>query len=176
MKRLLAIVVLVLAMPCLALAQTAPAKPGPEHKKLGSWVGDWTYEGQSKATPAGPAGPVSGKMSVQSIVGGFGVEFRGAEKGPAGATDWVEIDSYDPVQKKYTWNSIDSGGGSMTVTYTFDGVTGSFSGVQVSGGKPFQLRGTFVFAADLKSVVQKNEVLVDGKWLPSYEGKAIKVK
>lgn len=176
MKRLLVVVALVLAMPCLALAQTAPVKPGPEHKKLGVWVGEWTYEGQTKATPLGPAGPYSGRMSAQLTLGGFCVEFRGVTKGPGGAEEWIEIDSYDPVTKKFTWNAFDSNGGTQTVAYTLDGTTASVSGVQVAGGKQYQFRATVVLAADLKSFVQKNEVLVDGKWVPSAESKSVKIK
>ena len=176
MKRLLATVVLMWAVPCLAAAQTAPTKPGPEHQKLGIFVGDWTYEGQTKATPLGPAGPYTGKMSARLILGGFCVEFRGEEKGPAGAQEWIEIDSYDPVAKKFTWNAFDSGGGTQTVTYTFEGTTASVSGIQVAGGKQYQMRATVVFAADLKSFVQKNEILVDGKWVLSAESKSAKVR
>jgi hypothetical protein len=38
------------------------------------------------------------------------------------------------------------------------------------------LRATVVFAADLKSFVQKNEILVDGKWVLSAESKSVKVR
>ncbi len=177
MKRLLVLVLLALAVPCLGRAQTAPAKPGPEHKKLEIWVGNWTYEGENKATPIGVAGKVTGKYSVRPILGGFFVEFRGEEKGLAGLIEWVEIDGYDPVTKQFTWTSFDNGGGSQAVTYTIDGTTVSYSGTQVVGGKHAKMRGTAVFAPDFNSNIQKTEVSLDGKtWLPSFEGKATRVK
>ena len=167
-------------MPCLAFGQVLtaqPLRPGPEYQKLGIWVGNWTYEGETKTTPLGPAGKVTGKHSVRPILGGFFVEFRGEEKALAGLTEWVEIDGYDPVTKLFTWNSFDSGGGFQTVTYTIEGTTVSYSGTQVVGGKHAKMRGTAVFAPDFNSNVQKTEVSVDGKtWLPSFEGKATKAK
>ena len=33
----------------LLVAQTPPAKPGPEHKRLERMVGQWTYQGEAKA-------------------------------------------------------------------------------------------------------------------------------
>jgi hypothetical protein len=52
MKRsVLIVLLLALAVPCLACgqAQTAPPpKPGPEVQKLEAWVGDWTYTNEAK--------------------------------------------------------------------------------------------------------------------------------
>ena len=180
MKRLFVTVLLVLAMPCLAFGQVLtpqPPKPGPEHQKLGIWVGNWTYEGETKATPLGPAGKVTGKNTTRPILGDFFVEFRGEEKGPGGAFEWVEIDGYDPVAKLFTWNGFQSDGSVYVVTYTLDGTTMTYSGTLQAGGKLVKIRGTCVFAADFNSNVQKTEVSVDGKaLLPSFEGKASKVK
>ena len=51
MKRsVLIVLLLVLAVPCLAFgqAQTAPPpKPGPEVQRLGYFVGTWKYVGES---------------------------------------------------------------------------------------------------------------------------------
>lgn len=68
-----------------AVAQTPASKPGPGHKKLVDlWVGDWTYEGQSYATPLGSGGRSSGEVTVRPSLGGFYVEWRGEDKGPTG--------------------------------------------------------------------------------------------
>jgi hypothetical protein len=178
MKRIVIMVALVVVLLSVAAHGQAPApKPGPEHQKLEIWVGDWTYEGEVKATPLGPAGKISGKNSTKLILGGFFLEFRGEEKGPAGTTQWQEIDGYDPVTKRYTWKGFYSDGAAQTVTYTFEGNTGSFSGTQVAGGKKYKIRGTFVFTPDNNSNVTKWEISADGKvWMPFLEAKAIKVK
>ncbi len=55
------------ALACLApvWAQDAP-KPGPEHARLGFWVGDWTNEGEIKENPFMPAGPTKGEDHCES--------------------------------------------------------------------------------------------------------------
>jgi hypothetical protein len=69
-------------------------------------------------------------------------------------------DGYDPVTKPFTWNSVDSGGGFQTITYTIEGTMVSFSGTQQVGGKQAKVRGTSVCAPDFKSNVQRIEVSV----------------
>jgi hypothetical protein len=178
MKRPLAVVALVMSLGAVALqAQTPAPKPGPEHKKLEIWVGDWTYEGDYHATPFGPAGKCTGKVSVRPILGGFFVEFRAEEKGAAGTTQYFEIDGYDPVARKYIWNGFDSQGLSETVTYTIEGNTVAYSGALVIGAKQAKSRGTFVFASDFMSHAAKYEISVDGKaWMRFFEGRFTKVK
>ena len=178
MKRIAIAVGLVVLLFAVVLQAQAPApKPGPEHKKLEIWVGDWTYDGEANATPFGPAGKVSGKNSTKPILGGFFVEFRGEDKGTAGTTHWVEIDGYDPVTKKFTWNNFASDGSVQSVTYTMEGKTMSYSGTQVTGGKQAKIRGTCVFTPDFMSNVDKREITFDGKaWMPLWEGKATKLK
>jgi len=48
MKRLVIVVLLALAVPCLAFGQgqTPPPKPGPEEQKLAPWIGTWTCNGE----------------------------------------------------------------------------------------------------------------------------------
>ena len=43
-----------LVLAVAAQAQPAAPKPGPEHKKLEAWVGDWTTEGVGKDDSASP--------------------------------------------------------------------------------------------------------------------------
>ena len=178
MKRTVIAVGLIALFFALAARAQAPApKAGPEQKKLGIWVGDWTYEGESKATPLGPAGKFSGKFTVRPILGGFFVEFRGEEKGPSGPSQWVEIDGYDPVNKKFTWNGFDSDGGVETVNYTIDSNTVTYSGTMALGDKQYKMKGTVVFTPDFMSDVEKREISLDGKtWTPIFETKFTKAK
>ena len=178
MNRTLIAVALLMFFVAVALQAQAPApKPGPEHKKLDIWVGDWTYEGENFATPLGSAGKLSGKNTARPILGGFFMEFRGEDKGPSGSTQWIEIDSYNPLSKKFTWDSFASDGTVQNFTYTIEGTAVSFSGKQFAGGKAFDIRGTITFARDFMSTVAKWELSVDGKvWMPLSESKATKVK
>lgn len=181
MKRsVLIILLLVLAVPCLAFGQAQaaqPPKPGPEQQKLKVYVGDWTYEGETHATPFGPAGKFMGKASVRAILGGFFIEWHAEEKGTAGTTDWVEIDGYDPISSRFTFYYFDNSGMIQTVSYTMEGTKLSFSGTQSLGGKQAKVRGTGVFAADLASWVERFELSMDGRvWTPFWESRFTKVK
>lgn len=170
-----------IAAACLvgaAFAQTPnpPSTPSPEQKKLEIWVGDWTYETIAQASPLGPAGKYIGKNITRPILGGLFVEFRGEENGPAGTTQWCEIDGYDPLHKRYTWNGFGSDGSVSTVTYTIDGNTVRYSGTVAMGGKQYQIKGTVIFAADFLSNVEKREISADGKtWTPLWECTVTKI-
>ena len=162
--------------PTPAPAPAAAPQPGPEHKKLAIWIGDWTYEGDLKATPIAPAGKFSGKMTARSVLGGFFVEFRGEEKGALGSQT-VELDGYDPVAKRFTWHCFGNDGSVTDATYTIDSNNVSYSGTLTVGDKQCKVRGTQVFAADFMSFVDKREISCDGKtWMPFAEGKSIKSK
>ena len=163
--------------PTPAPAPAAAPQPGPEHKKLAIWIGDWTVEGDFKATPIGPAGKLSEKMTARSVLGGFFVEFRGEDKSPWGATQWIELDGYDPVAKRFTWYCVGNDGSVTDATYTIDSNNVSYSGTLTVGDKQCKMRGTMVFAADFMSIVDKREISCDGKtWMPFAEGKSIKSK
>ena len=159
------------------LAQTAAPKPGPEQKRLEIWVGEWTYDGENMATPFQPASKYSGRASVRPVLGGFFVEWHGEETGPAGTTQWFEIDRYDSLNKKFVWNNFSSDGSSNTVTYTIEANTIKCSGTSLRGEKQYMFRASIVFAPDLMSSVEKGEISVDGKtWMPSYENRWTKTK
>ena len=101
-------------------------------------------------------------MSVRPILGGFFVEFLGEEKGPTGTSQWHEIDGYNPVTKKYAWSSFGSDGSISMVEYSIEGVTVTYSGTQISGGKEYQIRGICSFTPDFMSFTEKRVLSVDG--------------
>jgi hypothetical protein len=194
MGRLRVIVLLAVTVPCLGHAQTAqqatpdrpaaaqaqPAVPtlGPEYKKLATLVGDWTYQGESRATALGAAQRYTGKATGRSVLGGFFVEWRWQDGEPSGSSqEGLEIHGYDPTSKRFTLKAFDSDGGEETVTYTFEGNTMTFSGFQVTGGQKFQIRGTSVFAADRMSFVDRWETSLDGAtWTPASQTRYTKAR
>jgi hypothetical protein len=100
-----AIVALVLSLSAVALvAQQKPemTKPGPEHQKLGAFVGNWTFEGEMKPGPMGPGGKMTGTDRIQWLPGNFFVERRYEGKGPMGEMKGLEILAYDAAKKTYT--------------------------------------------------------------------------
>ena len=166
---------LVLLLAVASQAQGPAPKPGPELKKLEIWVGDWTYEGEAKSTPLGPAGRYSGKSSTRPILGGFFIESRAEENGSSGFFQWQSIDGYDPISKRFTWRGFTNDGSFDAGTYTIDNKTESYSGTLTSGGKQYQERGTIVFSTDFTSYVDKREISTDGKtWMPFFENKGTK--
>lgn len=176
MKRIVFLGVCVFVVFAVAAQAQAP-KPGPEQEKLKIWLGDWTYESETQTTPLGPAGKAVGKNTTRAILGGFFVEFRGEEKGPAGTLVWMEVDGYDAVNKCFFWNGFGSDGNAQLVTYTIDGTVVRYSGTMHLGEKQVPFRGTVIFAADFARLTDKRELSMDGKtWMPWFTTKAIKAK
>ncbi len=175
---LLTFVGLVLLLFAVALQAQAPApKVGPEQKKLEIWVGNWIFEGEMKATPLGPAGKSTGEWTARFMLKGFFTNVQGEYTGPAGTTQWSEINSYNTVTKKYNWNGFDSGGGISIGTYTIEGTTVPYTGNQMVGGKEYKIRGNCVFSSDFMSMTEKREISVDGvTWMPLFEIKGTKAK
>src|SRR5215470_8676306 len=61
MKGMISLIAVMSISAVLVLGQAPHAlKPGPEHQKLSAFVGNWTFEGEAKASPMGPAGKVTG--------------------------------------------------------------------------------------------------------------------
>ena len=52
-------------------AQGQSPAPGPEHKRLEAFVGNWTFQGEAKAAPGQPAGKITG-TDGKSIFGQAG--------------------------------------------------------------------------------------------------------
>jgi hypothetical protein len=153
-----------------AAAQGPAPKPGPEHKRLEAFVGSWTFEGSYKPSSAGPGGKITG-TERSGLLGGFWIDRRFEDKGPAGSRKGVHVFGYDPVKKTYVTFDFDNLGGYGSGTATVSGKTWIFMETRVAGGKPLQNRCPLTFAADGKSFTVKCEVSTDGyKWTPAFEG------
>jgi hypothetical protein len=174
MKRIgFAVGLVIIVLTVGLLAQTAAPKPGPELKKLNIWVGDWTFEGESQATPLGPARKYVGKATVRPILDGFFVEWHGQ----SGDSSWNEVDGYDASNKTYFWTGFSNDGSFNSVTYTIDGTTVKYSGALILGDKQYRIRGTAEFGSDFMSCVDRQEVSADGQtWLLNFQNKMVKNK
>ena len=159
-----------------AQAPQAP-KPGPEHQRLGAFVGNWTFNGEVKSGPMGPGGKMTGTDRVQWLPGNFFVERRFEGKGPMGTMSGVEIIAYDSAKKAYTYTLVDSMGTLGSGTATVSGDRWTFSGTGNMGGKVMQERCNISLAAGGASMKIACEMSADGKsWMPSFEGTATKGK
>jgi hypothetical protein len=173
MKRIAFVVgFVVLVFAVSVWAQTTVPKPAPELNKFDFAVGHWTYEGEYKAGPMGPASKVTGEMTDQRILGGFFFENRAIEKGPLGVSHIIEIFGYDPANKNYFSTEYHDDGSMMSGAYVFVGNTFTYTG-KSSAGAMFKM--TMTLAADQMSFAAKGEISTDGKtWAPFFEGKYTK--
>ncbi len=179
-KRVFAVtLVLTLASALLVMAQAPPApKPTSEHKRLGYFVGTWTFEGEAKASPFGPAGKFSGTERDEWFSGGFFVVSHEDFKDPSGkAGKALGIMGYNPEEKVYTYYAIERG---MAFAHTSKGAvqgdTWTWNGEAKVGDKPMKIRVT-VKEESPTSYTFKFESSPDGKtWTTVEEGKATKTK
>ena len=180
-RRIALVGVLVVVCAMLVRAQTAQApRPGPEHKKLGVFLGSWSVDGEFK--PRNGYGVPAGKASVierfQWMPGEFFLQMNRDGKGPAGEIKHMIIFGYDSVAKKHTgtWYGL-IGGGSISATLTNTGNTWLWSGGGYTpDGRAYQERCTVMVVPNASYTVSC-ETSSDGKtWSPSYEGKATRSK
>jgi hypothetical protein len=150
-------------------AQTTAPKPAPELNKFDFAVGHWTYVGEYKAGPMGPASKITGELIDKRILGGFFFENRTTEKGPMGVSHVIEIFGYDPVNKNYFSNEYHDDGSMMSGAYVFIGNTFTYTGKSSAGA---MLKMALTLAADQMSFTAKGDISADGKtWAPFFEGK-----
>src|ERR687894_2577906 len=71
-----------------------PPKPGPEHKRLGFFVGTWKGEGEMKPGPMGPGGKMTSTDTCEWFEGRFAVVCRYEGKGPMGPSKGLGILGY----------------------------------------------------------------------------------
>ena len=168
MRRIIIAVALVMLLFAVALsAQTPAPTPGPEHKRLHVYNGVWTYKGETKETPLGPADQFTGKVTIRMILDGFFQENLFEEKHPSGPFHSILITAYDPVNKKYTANTYGSDGSMSIGTVTFDGIVWDFSGTLFAGSRQYKMRGKDVLSKDLMSITSALELSPDGStWTP----------
>jgi hypothetical protein len=174
MKRVVAAsAVMVLLLVLAAQAQTTPP-PGPEHKKLGVFVGTWTGDGKSETTPFGKGGATKSAMTCAWYAGGYQLVCDSDDSGPMGKTKAHTIYGYNVDKKQYFSFGIDSTGYGGPGTARVDGSTWMFEGSDTFGAKTYWFR-TAVKLASPAELAYKSEYSDDGKtWKAQSEGKMAK--
>jgi hypothetical protein len=177
MKRAILLVIAILFCEVISLAQTPELKLRPELEKLRGWIGSWEYEGESQATPLGPASKIEGEMTVKPILDGQFMEFSGGRKDGEAGYYWLELDGYDALSKNYMMTGLGSDGSVNSSTYTFDNNKIAFSGTYLLGEKKYKIRGTINPNPGFKSGTEEREISLDGKtWVPLFKIKFTKVR
>ena len=168
---------LAVAGPALAQGPQAP-KPGPEHERLGLFVGSWTSEGEMKASPLGPGGKMTGTDRCEWFEGKFAVVCHNEGKGPMGQVKGLGIMSYSPEEKLFTYYGTDSSGMTMATVAkgTVQGDTWTYSDESKMGGKTIKGRYTIKVLSPT-SYTFKWEMQGDsGQWMSVAEGKSTKTQ
>jgi hypothetical protein len=177
MKRVGIMVGLVVLVIGLSLwAQMTAPKPDPEIKKFDVFLGHWTYTGEYKAGPLGPAIKVTGEWSCRGILGGFFFQNQFAEKGPMGESRGIEIVGYDPAKKAFFTTEYHDDGNMLSGVYVSEGNAFTYTGKFNVGGKTYMLKAAITPAADSMSFTVKAGTSPDGNsWTPWVEAKYTKV-
>jgi len=178
MRRSLVVAVGIVLASGLTLAQTpteAP-KPGPEHKKLGYFVGKWNTEAEMKANPFMPAGKMTSRDTCEWFDGGFAVVCKYDGKGSMGPTKGLGILGYNADDKAYTYYGLDSGPTIMaSVPHgTLQAGTWVYSDESKMGGKMVKSRYTIKETSPSSYTFKWEMVGEDGAWQTLSEGKATK--
>jgi hypothetical protein len=160
----------------LAQAPTEAPKPGPEHEKLGYFVGKWAGEGEVKPNPMMPSGKFTTSETCEWFEGGFSVVCRSEGKGPMGSTKGLGIMGYSTEESAYTYYGVDSGPMAMASVPrgTVQGDTWTYNDEAKMGGKMVKSR-FIIKETSPTSYTFKWEMLGEGgAWQTIMEGKATK--
>ncbi|MGE5815468.1 MAG: DUF1579 family protein [Acidobacteriota bacterium] len=158
------------------LAAQMAAKPGPEHAKLGFFVGKWTSEGEMKPSPFGPGGKMTMTETCEWFEGNFAVVCHSEGKSPMGAAKGIAIMSYSNEEKAYTYYGADSMGMSMATVPrgTVQGDTWTYTDESMMGGQKVKSRYTIKVQSPTAYTFTMETQGPDGKWTTMMEGKATK--
>jgi hypothetical protein len=159
----------------IVVAQTTPPKPGPEHKRLERMVGQWNYQGEVKESPMGPAGKVTGSETCEWFQGGFAIVCRTKGTGPKGPMTGMNVMSYQPAQKAYTYYAISSQGDNIFVHGQISGNVWTFEDTMEVEGKPMKIRATVTEESPTVTAF-KLEAGAEGNMMVVEEGKSTKQK
>lgn len=169
----LALFVATLLLTATASAQMNMPKPGPEHKKLDYFTGNWTCDGDTKPGPMGPGGKMTMTDDSKWMDGGFFVVIHSQYKSPMGNGTGLAFLGYDADEKKYTYNEFNSDGEVVLSKGTVDGDAWTWIGDMKPAGKGR-------FSEKILSPTSysfKFEMSSDGaSWTPFMDGKCTKSK
>ena len=124
MKATILLLGILLAATATFAQMEAPAKPGPEVKKLDYFTGHWTSEGDVKPGPMGPGGKFHADDHAEWMDGHFFVvlhsKYSGGGMGSGTSTAYM---GWDPNDKVYTYDEFNSMGEATHSKATVEGDT-----------------------------------------------------
>lgn len=158
--------------------EPAAPRPGPEHQRLGYFVGNWSTEGEMKPSDMGPGGKMTSTEKCEWFEGRFSVVCHGQGQSPWGPGKSIGIMSYSPEAKAYTYYGVDNTGMTMASVPrgTVKGDTWTYDDESMMGGKKVKTRVTIKELSPTAYTFKMETQGADGKWAPLMESKATKTK
>jgi hypothetical protein len=169
-------VVGVLLGAAVLVAQNAAPKPGAEHKRLERMLGQWSYQGEAKASPLGPAGKITSSETCEWSDGGFGLVCRSKGTGPKGPVTVLSVMGYDPAQKTYTYYVISSQGDNFFIRGQVSGNVWTWTDDIQMDGKSMKIRATVTEESPTVTAFKLEVGTGDGQMMVIEEGKSTKKK
>lgn len=166
-----------LAAPLCLAAENQEPKPGPEHKKLGYFVGQWKMEGEWKPGAMGPGGKVTATDKCEWFEGGYSVVCHSQGTNPMGPSKSIGILGYSMEDKAYTYTGVDNS--AMTFTSvphgTVQGDTWVYTDEGKMGGQMMKTKVTIKELSPTAYTFKMETAGSDGKWTTMMESKSTKV-
>lgn len=153
-------------------------KPGPEHEKLGYFVGTWTSEGEMKPNPFMPGGKFTGGETCEWFEGGFAVVCRSHGSGPMGDSKGLGIMAYSSEEGVYTYYGVDNSPMAMASVPrgTLEGDTWTYADQAKMGGQMVNSRFVIQKLSPTSYTFKWEMEGEGGAWQTVMEGKATKAQ
>ena len=149
-------------------------RPGPEHEKLGFFVGKWKSEGEVMENPIMPGGSFTAEDDCRWFEGKFAVVCDSEGKGPTGKMKALGIMTFSAEDQAYIYYGLDNSGMAMSSLPkgTVQGETWTYHDESSIGGVTVKSRYV-IDQLSPKSYSFKWEMLgEDGSWQTVMKGKA----
>jgi len=167
-----------LTAPALAAEAGAKPKPGPEHQKLGYFVGKWKGEGVMHENPFMPGGKFSSSGTCEWFDGKFAVVCRDSGKGPMGPTKMLGIMTYSTEEKAYLYYGVENNPMAMATVPkgTVEGDVWTYADESKMHGQTVKSRYVIKIAGKDAYAFEWAIQGPDGTWKTLGEGKSTRVK
>ncbi len=172
----LALMASVIPQFAVAQAQGAP-KPGPEHARLGYFIGKWRAEGDVKPGPMGPGGKMTSNDTCEWFEGKLSVVCRYEGTGPTGQSKGLGIMGYSTEEKVYTYYAVDNMMAMSSIPKgTVQGDTWTYTDEATFGGQRVKSRVTIKEVSPTSHTFKLEIQGPAGKGLPMVETRNTKIQ
>ncbi len=174
MKTLAMISAACLILAAAALAQQQAPKPGPDHKKLDVFAGNWMIDGEIKPGSMGPGGKITEYERCEWMDGDFFLVCHTDFKSSMGNGSGMSLMGYSSDDKVYTYREFNSWGEFTDSKGSLDGDTWTWTNDEKMGTT--NMKGKFTMKVTSPTSYNFTfEMSTDGtKWTTVMDGKATK--